>query len=675
MQIRTMAYRFRLLGFALLIVGAAAACAADRAPEKASEKAPDKAQAQGEPIPAMIKTLEARMAAAAKAAGAQTSELPELAAAALKLEKARLLLSDYAEGDYRDGVVRSELKEGTDMLDAYLRTHKPVLAGRRGLVEYAYLAPNDGSPQPYLVYVPRKYDGSRPFGLVVFLHGYAYDLNKYNWIQMMCPIEEFKRWADSADVICMMPFARGNTDFQAAGEDDVMLTMRKVMQTYHIDPDRVIMAGISMGGMGAWTLAAHYPHLFAAVLAVSARGDYYLWHGFGPETLPAWKQKQIGMDFGFSLLPNLQMPSVIVCGTADLLVNPEQSRLMARSLKREGYPSRLVEIENADHYSWDELLLNDALLETIGKARRNPLPRKVRYRTYTLKFNTAWWVSIRGIDNWVAPAEVTAEAGPDGSVTVTSQNVTALQLTLAEDLVGHRERVSVTWNGRTSEYPAAAFPLRIALGEPPEASDAALSKTPELCGPIREAYSGPFVIVYHPTPGGSLPDLARSTALGWYRYAQGMPKLVKDTDVTDDVLQTHNLILVGTPETNQCLARLAAKLPVRFEKRGKAGAEALHYVIGDEAWPAEGHGLQMLYPNPLHPSRYVLVISGIPWGPAIARNHIFDMLPDFIVFGADKAADGTDSQEAVFAGYFNSSWRLDPRSTWRRPPDDQDPAK
>ena len=43
------------------------------------------------------------------------------------------------------------------------------------------------------------------------------------------------------------------------------MVLDDVLQRYNVDPKRVYLTGISMGGYGAWDFASRYPEYFAAV--------------------------------------------------------------------------------------------------------------------------------------------------------------------------------------------------------------------------------------------------------------------------------------------------------------------------------------------------------------------------------------------------------------------------
>jgi len=75
----------------------------------------------------------------------------------------------------------------------------------------AYYAPVDGSLQPYGVNVPKSYDGSRPFPLVLSLHG----LSGFRLFQCT-------QAPAFAGAITVSPQGRGATDYMYLGEEDIL---------------------------------------------------------------------------------------------------------------------------------------------------------------------------------------------------------------------------------------------------------------------------------------------------------------------------------------------------------------------------------------------------------------------------------------------------------------------
>jgi len=600
-----------------------------------------------------------RLQSLAPGIAAQTDRLvrecPDLyALAMLKIEKARIAMS-------RPGPSAAAHREAHGYLAEALALWEPLLAGERpelpphGLVERAYFAENDLSAQPYVVFAPEGYDGSEPYGLFVFLHGYSPGLDKANWVDLMySPAKE--TLARETRCLVMLPFARGNTDFQGAGEDDVLRAIGEVKRNYNVDEDRVFLSGISMGGMGVWTIGAHNPHLFAALIPIASRGDFYMWKGIERGSLPAWKARLADGEFGAELLPNFtHLPCVIVHGTDDWVMPMRQSERMHALLEAAGVQSTLVKVEGATHYTWADLLLAPEVIECLKGARRRADPRRVAFRTFTLKHARAYWAEVTAIEDWSRPAEVECELDAAGqALNVRTGNVAGLRLQPPAPQRAAHGRMDVTWNGQKVQ-PRLAQDGRIELGAPTGGEQ----KRPGLCGPIREAYAAPFRIVLPADPEAPAHAAALQTARDWLYFAQDPPPLVPAGAVTDEMMGECNLVLFGPPEENELVARIAPHLPI--------GLGEGRYLIDGRSYDAAHYGLCVVHPNPLAPERLVVIHVGPAWGSGLAPNHKYDMLPDFVVFTPETDRDGTDSNRAVCAGFFDQHWRVSASSTWHAP--------
>lgn len=573
------------------------------------------------------------------------------ALAMLKIEKAQLAQrSRYLEN--RRGLLLENLDEAAGILEALVEGREPSLP-TLGLIERAYVSPSDLSTQPYVLYVPKLYEPGEKFGLVIFLHGYVSYLNKLNWVEMMFP-EVLGELAEKARCVAVLPYARSNTDFQGIGEDDVMHVLDKVVRDFELDRSRIFLSGVSMGGMGVWTIGAHYPHRFAALVPISARGDFYMWKKIDRESLPPFKRKLVDTEFGAELVPNYRnLPALIIHPTSDSLVTVEQARRMGSLLKEHGFPVNLVEMEDVDHWSWSAMLSRPELFTLLKEKKRNEAPSYFTFRTSTLKYSQAYWAQILGIENWGEPAEFACKLERTGLISVTSRNATELRLTPPAGFAGDRG-VEVVWNGKSSVH-RIDEQADIRLGGPVD-KDAKLAKTPSLCGPIREAFAGPFVMVYGDSQDEQAKKRAVRAGMDWLLFSQGAPSVLPDSRVTEKLIASCNLILFGTPEGNEIIKRIMPELPIKIRNGS--------YHVGTRSYDASQFGLSMIYPNPLNPKRYVVVNSGPVWGKGLARNHKYDMLPDFIVFTEEASNDGTDASMFVCAGFFDQHWRLSEKSTW-----------
>ena len=631
---------------------------------------------EGEPASELEERLNAfggRLEEAREKHGEAFEKHPDLhALVKLKYEKARLTHSNYWASSYRDEKIQANLDAARELLESLVAGTEPALE-KHGRLERAYLADNDGSAQPYELYVPENYDGTEDYGLLVYLHGYSPDLNRENWVRYMYPdvIDEYARQTRS---IMVMPFARSNTDFQGCGEDDVLRVMREVKEDYRIDGERVVLSGYSMGGMGVWTIGAHYPHKFAALLAMSSRADFYLWKDLQPGDIPPFKQRLAEQEFGANLLNNYRhLPIYMIHGSDDYGIPVEQSRVMYRRLTGAGMDAQYVELEGQGHFFfYREQEARPELVEWLRSRKQISAPKRVTYRTYTLQYSRAYWTEILAMENWSRPAELTCEVLDDGRrLRVTSHNIMRLAVQPPKALVPHPGELSVVWNGETvqPERQGRRFVLGSREPEGENQQPDRVEKTPQLCGPLREVFSDPFVMVYGRSEQGEQPDremdgekgtesreLAIRAAVDWVRFAKGRPRIMPAEQVSDTVIEKHNLILFGTPDTNALVRKVLPGLPLEMT--------ASHVEIRGRRYDLAKHGVWCIYPNPLNPDRYVVVNAGVRWGRGLPTNHKYDMIPDFIVYTDEKTDDGTECNKYVAAGFFDQFWQLDPESMW-----------
>lgn len=123
----------------------------------------------------------------------------------------------------------------------------------------------------------------------------------------------------------------------------------------------------------------------------------------------------------------------------------------------------------------------------------------------------------------------------------------------------------------------------------------------------------------------------------WRAQFRGDARVKNDLAVTDEDIAAHNLILFGDPRSNRLLARIARQLPLRWhEKRVQLGKVAFSSA---QCVPA------FIHPNPLDPTRYIVVNSGFTfWREGSASNaQQTPKLPDFALM--DMTAEATGRTE------------------------------
>lgn len=557
------------------------------------------------------------------------------ARAHLHLRKARYAVDRYRLSPLVAGIIRDEVSFLADALAILEGTAEPEL--RKGEFEDAYWCELDGSAQPFVGYVPSAYDVLKPHPLLVYLHGYSPFLDIINWSELS---PELLDVAEQGQFLVVAPFGRGNTDFQGIGEQDVLRVIEEMRRRYRVDDDRILLVGYSMGGMGAWTIAAHYPHLFAGALIVSGRACYYTWHGVRREDLPCYKRAYIDMEFGRSLLPNLlNLPILCYHGANDTLVPVNEIRTMITDLQPLNPALVYRELEGRDHWIFDQALRQPETRRWLEKQRRTR-PETFTYVSWHPRYSQAHWLGLDGAFTPGTPRQVQVtvrdehwlvSTTPPGAVRL---YVDRLPPAVSPDLV--RAESGTVLSIATENRTAQNYPSR---------------------GPLKEFFLAPFMFVQAgDTAADALAELRfEYRSRDWERYAQAPPRQTVESRLTDSDRADFNLMFFGEPETSPMIREILKQSPLSVTTDS--------YVVGGDLFAREDKGLLMVYRSPWQPGRLVAVQVGEPWGQNLSVNHRYDYVPDFIVYSSKPDADG--SNRALAAGFFDHDWGIHAASLYR----------
>jgi len=294
----------------------------------------------------------------------------------------------------------------------------------------------------------------------------------------------------------------------------------------------------------------------------------------------------------------------------------------------------------------------EKVLKHILPKRLNRYPERVTYKTYTYRFTRAYWVEIKSIVEWGKAAYVDVKKTAPDTLTVTSQNIDELLIHTKGVIDGNITNVKVVWNGSDNSYKNDSQIHLISGREISKAS--VFKKNSKTCGPASDIFNTPFVGVLG-TIGGAEDDkkvlnLASQFNYDWFRYSEGNLRIMKDTNITDDIMSKYNLILFGTIETNKIVKLFDGKLPIKISKNG-------YTLPNGKTFKGEKQGVVFIYPNPKFPNRYIMVNDGYPWGEGRGRNHKFDMIPDYIIYSEELVPD-ININKFKSAGHFDSNWQF-----------------
>ncbi len=131
-----------------------------------------------------------------------------------------------------------------------------------------------GDSMRYLVWLPDGYgdDREKRHPMIVFLHGSGdpeYD-SQFVLSYGLPAVLELGEEPEGFDFVVISPQAFPGSAWWADGQmqliDDLVAEM---LDTYLVDPERVYLTGLSMGGYGSWYLGSAYPERYAAVASLS----------------------------------------------------------------------------------------------------------------------------------------------------------------------------------------------------------------------------------------------------------------------------------------------------------------------------------------------------------------------------------------------------------------------
>lgn len=135
------------------------------------------------------------------------------------------------------------------------------------LEKHLFTVDEEGNELPYLLHLPAAYhNDSEQWPLLLFLHGASergddpYDLIAHG------PTKQVAAGRDLPFVM-VAPQCPGYSTW-ACELSGVAALLDTIIDKHHIDPDRVYVSGLSMGGMGTWAIAARYPDRFAALVPI-----------------------------------------------------------------------------------------------------------------------------------------------------------------------------------------------------------------------------------------------------------------------------------------------------------------------------------------------------------------------------------------------------------------------
>jgi len=295
-----------------------------------------------------------------------------------------------------------------------------------------------GLDHSFGLFVPASYKPEKSMPLVVCLHGAGFTGDAY-----------LERWAPRLgdDYILACPSLQMGAWWTRLGEDLVLATIQAVQATYHINPDRVYLTGMSNGGIGSWIIGMHHAWRFAGIAPMASGIDevlfpflanlrqtpLYIIHGAEDQVMPVWLSRnitnelaQLGIAFvyrehewthphaGGHFFPRQELPDLIRWfGTQ----------------RKHAHPFRQTVVRDASHlteFGWIRIDITDRIA-MFSEQLMDQYDDLIKNRMY---------------------AKLEAEIRQNNQILITTDRVHRYTVFLNEDLVDWSRSVRVSTNGK-----------------------------------------------------------------------------------------------------------------------------------------------------------------------------------------------------------------------------------
>lgn len=553
---------------------------------------------------------------------------------------------------------------------------KPVELKKGVGTALGYISEVDGSVQPFALYLPPDADLEKPGSLLVVLHGRNQTLNEISFIDS----HEGKPYPKSElenglKRYILHVYGRTNNAYRWAGETDVFEALGQALSRLNIDPRKIDLQGFSMGGAGAWHLGLHHPvrwRTFEAGAGFNETRNYARLK----ETSP-WVDKLLHIYDAYEVSRNVSaVPSIGYGGEEDPQL--KSSANVVEQLVKEGFKTRdegLVthveglnfmqvvgakmghKVDPASRKLMDEFVAKVA----SGKPDRNL--QKIDMVSYTLRYNEFGWVTLEGLEQHYRRSWVQAHLEDNGKIAVFEklENVSAFRQ--------HRASVQTVRIGDQSFSVPASKHLfvrnregwELLKGEDEARYSRATRKRSGLQGPVDDAFMDRFVVVGPDKAKANRPEqqLFETFSQNWSKFMRGdLPVVTGDQLQFDgkdpsEIGPWDHLALFGTPQNNPVIARILPKLDqIQWSEK--------EFTLGGKTYSTRDHLPVLIAPNPLNPTRYVVINSGHSFGQKDFEGTnalLYPRIGDWAVLKI--GSDGLT--EIVSSGFFDEKWQSGPK--------------
>jgi pimeloyl-ACP methyl ester carboxylesterase len=564
------------------------------------------------------------------------------------------------------------LDRGLERADQLAKGETPWTKLATRNVLRAYRSGVDGTAQPYGVTYPLDYgkDPKKTWRVDVVLHGRDSKLTEMAFINRH---DGKRKPAAEQDWVQIDIFGRGNNAYRWAGETDVLAATEAFFAREKEEkrgnlPDRrkVVLRGFSMGGAGTWHLGLHHPDKWCVM---GPGAGFTTTHGYawkGKKALPEYQERCLRIYDAVDYAENARMVPIIAYSGGDdsqkLAADNIENRLKVLKI---GGMTHLVAPGLGHTMPAEWFKKANELWSKHANAGRPPAlwydgKVKLSFVTYSTKFASSEIIWIRGLERHYEKAVVEVDTTID-RWRITTRNVRELGIMPRNVKIDEQD---IDYPAPTNEslagYMLVKREMRWTLQSNLKRDSTALQKKPGLQGPIDDAFAQPFVCVvgsgdtWHPSTKKHVAAKLAAFKYDWGNHWRGELPTTGDYAVTPNDINEKNLILFGDPSSNLTLAQILPKLPLKWTKD--------EIEFAGKKYKASEHVPVMIFPNPLNPSKYVVLNTGHTWPSedyAKSNAFLYPRLGDYAILRMTPTATDAAAYEVATAGLFSEFWQVE----------------
>lgn len=501
----------------------------------------------------------------------------------------------------------------------------------RGRIAWSFRSTIDNSGQPFRLGIPEAYRPDYRHPLHVRVTRDALEADDPSLAELF------------RDAFVLWPSRRAiESGARGIGARDIIDAIDFVVRHWSIDDRRIYISGDGPTGAAAWRIAARYPDRFSALRIAGSpapptpienlsRVPLFSTHAEEDSKVPWWLSRApltaLSRIGGFAVAHDI--------------------------IQEDGDGSKMRQ-EIGPGVHWE-------------RSQRPAMPiERIQFVAADASSSGGYWANVLEWHDGAEPARWLARCSRDNGLFLDAKNVAVLRIDLSRAPLDLQRPIRITVNGR-----------RQGIADPPFGDSLYLSISGEF---LRVTGRPPFIKRLPYRPGdpavlvetapllivrgtGGTDEFRASARVAAERLSRmtapqlgptpNLPKdpiwgVREDKGLTDAEIAGYHLFLLGGPEQNSVVARMATNLPIKCEADRITTPGGHSLPLATRAW-------WLHYPNPLAPNREIFIAAcadpaffntGMPAPSAIARH---SPLPDFMMWTADGRTLAT-------AGFFGAGW-------------------